>query len=178
MGSGLASEGDRERKKGRSRAKKAGRKGFSLTTITDERDRERKRGSDRGDGTQSSRVGYAVELARAMIEPTGGGLKQDVSGMEPTISSMEPGHDDIETPSSFHPYPSVGYAQFSIQGAYSIHLGIDCSGTSTVGIYSTDGIYSTSGASSSWTFYGPTWMAHIWNCQHQGPGMEGDMEEV
>ncbi|EHA8591459.1 hypothetical protein COCNU_scaffold057056G000010 [Cocos nucifera] len=55
------------------------------------------------------------------------------------------GHDGIEMPSSFPPYPSMGYVQFSIRGAiraYSIHLGIDCSGTSTIGIYSTGGIYS------------------------------------
>ncbi|KAG1330994.1 hypothetical protein COCNU_02G009630 [Cocos nucifera] len=58
------------------------------------------------------------------------------------------GHDGTEMPSSFHPYPSMGYVQFSIQGAigaYSIHLGISCSGTSTVGIYSTDNMYSIDG---------------------------------
>ena len=35
------------------------------------------------------------------------------------------GHDGTETSSSFHPCPSMGYAQFSIRGAvgaYSIHL--------------------------------------------------------
>ncbi|EHA8588558.1 hypothetical protein COCNU_scaffold005780G000010 [Cocos nucifera] len=69
----------------------------------------------------------------------------------------------------------MGYAQFSIRGAvgaYSIHLDIDCLGTSiaciysTSDIYSTDGIYSI-GASSSWIFYGPIRTAHMWNCQHQ-----------
>ncbi|EHA8590433.1 putative ovule protein [Cocos nucifera] len=74
------------------------------------------------------------------------------------------GHDGTKMPSSFHPYPSMDYMQFSIRGivgAYSIHLSIDCSGTSTVGIYSTDG------ASFSWTFHGPIRMAHVWNCLHQ-----------
>ncbi|EHA8589596.1 hypothetical protein COCNU_scaffold011230G000010 [Cocos nucifera] len=55
-------------------------------------------------------------------------------------------HDGTEMPSSFHPYPSTGYAQFGIRGAvkaYSIHLSIDYLGTSTIGIYSIDGIYST-----------------------------------
>ncbi|KAG1367034.1 hypothetical protein COCNU_13G008240 [Cocos nucifera] len=70
----------------------------------------------------------------------------------------------------------MGYAQFSIQGvvgAYSIHLSIGCSGTSTSSIYSTDdiysidGIYFTSSASSSRIFCSPTHMAHVWNCQHQ-----------
>ncbi|KAG1327375.1 hypothetical protein COCNU_01G013090 [Cocos nucifera] len=57
-------------------------------------------------------------------------------------------HDGIKTSSSFHPCPSMDYAQFSIQGAvgvYSIYLGIDCSGTSIDGIYSTNSIYSTDG---------------------------------
>ncbi|EHA8586895.1 hypothetical protein COCNU_scaffold001126G000050 [Cocos nucifera] len=57
-------------------------------------------------------------------------------------------YDGTEMPSSFHPCPSVGYVQFSIRGAvgaYSIHLSIGCSGTSTASIYSTDNIYSTSG---------------------------------
>ena len=56
------------------------------------------------------------------------------------------GHGGIEMLSCFYPYPSMGYAQFSIRGAvgaYSIHLGIGYLGTSTVGIYSTDNIYST-----------------------------------
>ncbi|EHA8588601.1 hypothetical protein COCNU_scaffold005938G000010 [Cocos nucifera] len=51
------------------------------------------------------------------------------------------GYDDIEMPSSFHPYLSMGYMQFSIRGAigaYSIHLSIDCSRTFTIGIYSID----------------------------------------
>ncbi|KAG1354922.1 hypothetical protein COCNU_07G010340 [Cocos nucifera] len=61
-------------------------------------------------------------------------------------------HDGTEMPSSFHPYPSTGYVQFSIQGAigaYSVYLDIDCSGTSTIGIYSTDDIYSTDNRTST-----------------------------
>ncbi|KAG1338580.1 hypothetical protein COCNU_04G008860 [Cocos nucifera] len=57
-------------------------------------------------------------------------------------------HDGIEMPSSFHPCPLASYVQFSIRRAvkaYSIHLDIGYSGTSTVGIYSIDGIYSTNG---------------------------------
>ncbi|KAG1327665.1 hypothetical protein COCNU_01G015990 [Cocos nucifera] len=56
------------------------------------------------------------------------------------------GHDGTKMPSSIHLYPSTDYAQFSIRaavGAYSIHSGIDCLGTSTDDIYSIDGIYST-----------------------------------
>ncbi|EHA8588170.1 hypothetical protein COCNU_scaffold004286G000010 [Cocos nucifera] len=73
-------------------------------------------------------------------------------------------HDGTETPSSFHPCPSMDYAQFSIRGVvevYSIHLNIDCSGTFI------DGIYSTDGALSSQIFYDPTCMAHVWNRLHQ-----------
>ncbi|EHA8587086.1 hypothetical protein COCNU_scaffold001404G000010 [Cocos nucifera] len=79
--------------------------------LTDERDRERGRGRSRDE--KAEREGF---------------------GLTATI-----GQDGTKMPSSFHPCPSVGYVQFSIQGAigaYSIHLDIDCSGTSTVGIYS------------------------------------------
>ncbi|EHA8588723.1 hypothetical protein COCNU_scaffold006487G000010 [Cocos nucifera] len=74
------------------------------------------------------------------------------------------GHDGTEMPSSFHPCPLVGNAQFNIRGAvraYSIYLDIDYLGTSTTDIYSTDS------ASSSQIFYDPTHMAHAWNRQHQ-----------
>ncbi|EHA8588535.1 hypothetical protein COCNU_scaffold005698G000010 [Cocos nucifera] len=49
-------------------------------------------------------------------------------------------HNGTEMPSSFHPCPSMGYAQFNIRGAvgaYSIHFDIGCLGTSTIDIYST-----------------------------------------
>ncbi|KAG1331001.1 hypothetical protein COCNU_02G009690 [Cocos nucifera] len=88
------------------------------SSLTGQGDRERERGRSRDE--KAGREGFGIV---AII-----------------------GHDGTKTPSSFHPCPSMGYTQFSIQGAiraYSIHLDIGCSRTSTGGIYFTDGIYST-----------------------------------
>ncbi|KAG1331570.1 hypothetical protein COCNU_02G015380 [Cocos nucifera] len=62
-------------------------------------------------------------------------------------------HDGTEMPSSFHPYLSTGYAEFSIKEAvraYSIDLHIDYSGTSTV--HHPVGYFV---------------VPHVWNRQHQ-----------
>ncbi|KAG1327365.1 hypothetical protein COCNU_01G012990 [Cocos nucifera] len=79
MGSGLAGEEDRDRKRERSRDGKAGREGFGLATVADERDRERERGSDRADGTLPSQLGYATEPAQAMIKSAGEGSEPNIT---------------------------------------------------------------------------------------------------
>ncbi|KAG1354882.1 hypothetical protein COCNU_07G009940 [Cocos nucifera] len=81
--------------------------------LADEEDQEKERGRSKDEKAERKEFGLAVVVD----------------------------HDGTEMPSSFHPCPSIGYAQFNIRGvvrAYSIHLGIDCSEISTDGIYSTD----------------------------------------
>ncbi|EHA8590072.1 hypothetical protein COCNU_scaffold014671G000010 [Cocos nucifera] len=141
-------EKDAKRKRKKSFAKKAGRKHNSEGSNGNNADspfKGREVVKSLIDGCTLSKVMDRLPLVPSSSSSI---IADDPRSFWCDPLSIAIGHDGTKMPSSFHPYPSADYVQFSIRGAvgaYSIHFGIGCSEIFTASIYSIDDIYSIDG---------------------------------